>query len=305
MVTRLYPGVWRRRYGPEFEIFLMDGRFGIDDVFNIVLGAIRQHFQHPEQNPMRETHDMSGFRWSIVLTAYAWFAALAAGINFQATVDDTPLVPGLQPHNWLSFSWTIVKIGSVLALAGVLATAIPVSLSVLRYAYTNRRRDIFKRLAVPPLAGALVIVWVAATALWNGHWAALPWAITGDWAVPAGWPSLATRWFLGSVTTVLIVLGALVSAVSIRETLQLADIPERRLSVLRFPMAVVTAAMVVMSAGIAAWGIAAHMREPVVFQSHQGIFGSTMSMSWGVSLILFSCASIMSIVAARSAARSV
>jgi hypothetical protein len=43
LLTRLYPRLWRDRYGEEFEAVLLDGRGGIGSAGNVAWSAIREH----------------------------------------------------------------------------------------------------------------------------------------------------------------------------------------------------------------------------------------------------------------------
>jgi hypothetical protein len=53
------------------------------------------------------------------------------------------------------------------------------------------RRDILIRLAVAPLAAAILFAWVIGAFLGlGGRWAPAPWAIVGDWTATADWPSV-------------------------------------------------------------------------------------------------------------------
>jgi len=56
---------------------------------------------------------------SLALMLYAYLGAIAAGINFYWSVDDTPLAAAMYDHSALVTSWNPVRAGSLLALAAV------------------------------------------------------------------------------------------------------------------------------------------------------------------------------------------
>ncbi len=62
---------------------------------------------------------------------------------------------------------------------------LPVLVTILRTALSNRRWDVVYRLAVPPCAVLVTLTWIAAAASANSsHWAPTPWDVTGDWTAP-------------------------------------------------------------------------------------------------------------------------
>jgi hypothetical protein len=63
---------------------------------------------------------------SLALMLYAYLTAIAAGINFDWTVDDTPLAAAMRNCLALFRSWNLVRAGSLLALATFAAAGIPV-----------------------------------------------------------------------------------------------------------------------------------------------------------------------------------
>jgi len=62
---------------------------------------------------------------SLTLMLYGSLGALAAGINFYWTVDDTPLAATMHNYSALFTGWNLVRAGSLLALAAFATVGIP------------------------------------------------------------------------------------------------------------------------------------------------------------------------------------
>ena len=56
---------------------------------------------------------MTNTHRSFLLVSYACAAAVAGGINFYWTVDDTPLGPAMHAHGWWLTAWNVVAIADI------------------------------------------------------------------------------------------------------------------------------------------------------------------------------------------------
>jgi hypothetical protein len=235
-------------------------------------------------------------RHGLTLMVYAYLAAIVAGVNLYWTVDDTPLIPAMHANSAMFAFWRMVAWGSFVALAAAVGGAVPPLVEMMRFAIANRRFDILRRLAFPPVALAALVIWIGLVAS-RTHWAPTPWDITGDWVAPAAWPSLSVRWMLGSITAILLIVGIAGSAVALKQAIDRSDLStiRRRASgalagqaFMRVSLVVLAGAIVMMTVGAAGWGLLAERYAPAVFHSRAGgIFGSPGILSWLASLLLF------------------
>jgi hypothetical protein len=129
----LYPPEWRIRYRQEFQDFLAAHPSNLRTILNVVGWAMCERIFSLGRFKMdRRQH-------SLTLMLFAYLAAIAGGVNFYWTVDDTPLATAMRDHAALSASWNLILAGSVLALAAVAMVGIPMLL-------TMKRRDVVYRL---------------------------------------------------------------------------------------------------------------------------------------------------------------
>lgn len=296
-LTGLYPPEWRSRYSEEFQSFLETHPSNLRTILNVIVWAIYERvlsFRRPKMD--RRQH-------SLVLMLYAYLSAIAAGINFYWTVDDTPLAAAMHNDSALFTSWNLVRGGSILALAAVVLVGGPVLLTMARTAIAARRWDLVSRLAVPPCAAAVTLAWmVGAARLSGGHWVPTPWDVTGDWVAPSDWPPLATRWVLSSVTFVLMITGLIVSAISVRQAIHQSDLSKRRLLWFAAPSMLLAGSVVVMAVGVVSWGWSAQRYAAADFHvSDGGLFSSSNFASWAASCVAFLVAAVIGVQGARSA----
>ena len=115
---------------------------------------------------------------ALVFMTYAYLAAVAAGVNFYFSVDDTAMAEAMRTHTPLWMSFSIVAKSSFVAFATVVAVAVPVGFFMIRAALREGRYDVVGRLAVPFAAVLVTLLWlVAACVFWTGwQWEPLPWA---------------------------------------------------------------------------------------------------------------------------------
>jgi hypothetical protein len=207
----LYPPTWRTRYGDEFRGFLETHPLNLPNLLNVIGWAMYERLLSLGAFKMDLRQN------SLVLMLYGFLAVIAAGVNFYWTVDDTPLAAVMHNHLALLTSWNLVRAGSVLVLGAVAMIGVPVFLTIVRAALAARQWALVSRLAVPACAALVTLIWMITGAkLAGGHWVPTPWDVGGDWTAPADWPPLATRWALSSVTFVLMTLGLIFSAISVK-----------------------------------------------------------------------------------------
>jgi hypothetical protein len=296
LLKRLYPPAWQVRYGEEFMALLEERPVTMRVVFDVIGCALY------ERVSSIGVCKMSKSQHSFVLIVYAYLAAILAGINLYGTVDDTPLIAAMQSHAALSRCWGMIETGSVLALLAVLAMALPVFLAMIRFALDASRRDIIARLVFPFCVSSVPLFWVVTVGLLRaGHKAPIPWAITGD---VSGWTPSVIDWSLGSITLVLVATALVCSAISIKQAIDRTDFSEQQITLLghtlavgplqlaKIPTLVVAAAIVLMAASVAGWGLLANQYVPAAFHARFGPLESTTLVSWLGSLSLFIASSV-------------
>lgn len=237
-----------------------------------------------------------------------YLAVIAAGLNFYATIDDSSLATSMRAQLGLSAAWNVVALGSVVALIGAIAMLVPLVVGALRFALSEKRRDILLRLLVAPSAAGILAAWVtSASIVLGGHWAPVPWAILGDWAASADWPPLQMRWMLGTFTAVFAVFLLIASSVSVYQAIQRTRFDEMRFTIrhrliavhpLRFarvPGLLTTVAMLLMTIGVLAWGLIANLHATAAFHSFFGPMHTTAFASWIGSACVFAISSIIAL----------
>ena len=295
-LIRLYPPAWRARYGEEFLVFLEARPVTSGNLLNVVGCALYERVRS------FGVYKMSKLQNSLVLMAYAYLAAIAAGVNLYWTVDDTPLVDAMRAHAALFAWWNLVAAGSLVALAAVVALGLPALWAMLRFARTARRRDIVARLAFPPCAAALILIWIIVVAMKTG-WAPLFWDVMGQ---------PAARWELSSVTLILFVFGLFGSAFSLKQAIQRSALAEQQLTLFgrvvsirplqlaKIPALALAGSIVMMAVGVTGWGLLADQYAPAAFHARDGgFFGSPNIVSWMGSLALFVASAVTALRGAR------
>jgi hypothetical protein len=293
----LYPQEWRTRYGEEFQSFLETHPSNLRTVLNVIGGAMHERLLSSGRLKMDRRQN------SLALMLFAYLGALAAGINFYWTVDDTPLAAAMHSYSALFTSWNLVRAGSLLALAAFATVGIPVFLTIARTSFAAKRWDVVCRLAAPPCAALVTLAWtIAAASLSGGHWVPTPWDVTGDWTAPHDWPPLATRWVLSSVTFILMMSGTIVSAISVRQAIRRSDLSKPRRLWFTAASMLLAGSVAVMAVGVLSWGWFVQQYAASDFHVRDGgLFGSTNFASWMASCMVFLAATVMAVKGAHSA----
>ncbi|HXS11500.1 MAG TPA: hypothetical protein VN734_02250 [Acidobacteriaceae bacterium] len=301
LLTRLYPRPWRARYADEFEALLLSLHGGPRLAADILLSAFAEHIhalRGVTMNPLSR-------RFAVILTAY--LAVIAAGINLYATVDDTPLAPAMRLHIGMALAWYLIALGSLAALAGAAAMSAPLVIASVTSAFQRHRRDILARLLVGPLAACLLVAWVVGGFfILGGHWAPVPWDISGDWIPSAAWPPLHTRWIAGSITAFLAITLLIATSISLYQAIQRTPFDELRLTVrhrwladplrlAKLPALVTVTSICAMTLGVLAWGLLACIHVPSTLLSYLGPLHTTALASWLASAAVFVAASAITL----------
>lgn len=302
VLTSLYPRRWKDRYGAEFEAFLLAGPYGLRAFTNVAFSAFCEHLFPSGGLKMNRLPRSFG----AILCAY--LAVIVAGVNLYLTVDDSSLAAAMRANPGLSTAWNVVAMGSVAALLGALAMLVPLAFGAMRFALREKRGDVLLRLLAAPMAAAVLAAWVIGAFLFLGkHWVPLPWAVLGDFAAPANWPSLPVRWIFAGLTSALTAALIAASSIGMYQAIQRTRFDQLRftlfqraftvhpLRLARIPGMVLTAAMAVMTLGVLAWGLAANLNAASAFRAYCGPMHTTAIASWMGSICVFAAASVIAL----------
>ena len=141
-LIRLFPPAWRARYGEEFQALLESHPSTVRAVCNVIVCAVGARVS--SWSPFT----MDNRQRALVFMTYAYLAAVAAGVNFYFSVDDTALAEAMRTHAPLWMSFSLVAKSSFVAFVTAVAVALPVGFRMIRAALSERRYDVVGRLAV-------------------------------------------------------------------------------------------------------------------------------------------------------------
>jgi hypothetical protein len=272
-LVRCHPRRWRERYGEEYTALLNDLITGTGPherlriVANALAGALDARLAPIGGTTMSTSP----------LTTAVWAAGLftVAGIGFQKLTED----PGPGGHPAMSLSFTLLVVAAAVALAALVATALPAAGRMLR----GQAAGAWLPAAVPLVA---VAAWFGLIQL-GRH-------IAGSRDVHSGPGVAAAVLVFGSGLGVVAATAA--AATTVLRRVGPAGPPRLRpigLTVLGAGMAVATLACL-------AWGLAVHSAQPSRFSGHDGLLAGPFTASWITVLVLMAAATAM---AARAASR--
>ncbi len=268
LLLRLYPQVWRDRYEEEFLVVLASRPFSLLEGIDILQGALDAHL-HPYLGTAtlalseRMRLMLSTLRRSLLTMFCAYSAFLVAGIAFQKLTEYHDFAEAAQAHSLVGISFKLVVIGAVVALFAVLLGGLPIVVAVVRDALIRKRYGLLFLLATPVLALAVCI---STTLLLEA-------------LAPVGVSTFLT--LLSRGIFVAVFLGAaVVSTGAVCFAVVRSQIPVRLLRFALLPSLLLTLAMLVMLLAIVVWGLSLGSNVPQLFNSNEGMFGTSTSGSW-------------------------
>ncbi len=123
------------------------------------------------------------------------------------------------------------------------------------------------------------------------------------------------RWALSSVTLILVVLGLLGSAISLKQAIERPTLSKQELTFLgravsirplrlaKIPTVILAGWIVMMAAGVTGWGLLADQYASAAFHARDGFFGTPDNFSRMGSLALFIASAVTALRGARWAIR--
>jgi hypothetical protein len=280
-LLRLYPEYWRLRYGEEFAALLAECPPRPGTILDVLLGALDAHID-PQDTTGRIVRMLDRPRRSAIVMFWAYIAFVLAGLGFfNASEDDIRRL--LNGHSDLAAAYWVVQAGAGLALLAVLAGGVPVALAALRRAWERRRRDIALLFAVPPLALALWVGWIA---LLVRIFASAS-ARAGHAAAGFAFLSLGGLFLLAAIAST----AAVTIAVS-RSALG----PDLYRFALR-PAAAATALMAIVLTAVVFWGLALRLDVPSYFATPVTPFGVGYRLAWLADVTVMAAATLVAALA--------
>jgi len=295
-LLHLYPRIWRARYEEELLAVLESCPLSFIDTIDIILNAIDAHL-HPYLGargmPLQERIILMlrTLRRSLIVLFCAYIGFVLAGLAFQKLTEYDDFVAAARAHSLIGTSFTLVVIGSVLALLAILAGGLPIAFAVVKDALATKRTGRLLLLAVPLLAFAALL----------GMTQGLGHTVVGNLPKP-----VAGMYFFGGFLAL-----AVVSTASVCIAVARSTISDDLLRFAIFPSAVATISMLCMLLATIFWGLGLQSAVPQLFSGNDGIMGSSTSGTWlGIiaAMAISTAAAVVSLVrclASRSAQYSV
>ena len=285
----LYPRAWRERYGDEFEILLDECLHSPLDVLDILLGALDAHLELPYETTWRLMNMVNKLRSTVLFVFAAYIAFIVAGFSLTGLVDDSQFVPLMRSNPALSASWTTIEAGSVIALFAIVIGGAPLAWTIIRRAFTSRRKDL--GLLVVPLISFLALVIYFLTMVYlafNTHFLDQPTSSTGH----------ALLW--GLIT--IFIVGAIASTAAVWKLISHTDVEQdtfgllgksRTIKVYEFafmPAVVAALSMLVMFVATVIWGWLSYSLRPDLFTGNMGVMMTSTRGSFAFTLIVMAIA---------------
>jgi hypothetical protein len=286
LTLRLYPHAFQRRYADEMRALLEQSPPGAREILDLMRGALAAHLRPPEATTA-SVDPGDRVRASAGGVLVCWVVFAAAGFAFYKTTEDPPFSAAGNAHQLLGAAHVAVQAVSVAASAVVVLGALPLIWAAFRHARDEHRlRIVVAPLAPLALFGCVTAILVAVAA-----------------GRPAGQQS-ATG--LGSVAFTLwglIGLGcAIACAVGCRRALFATPLRPGRLLVALGSATVVSFAMVVVAAIVAAYAIALALDASQLSATANGPFQVlSTGASLAVQVVVMVVAAAIAVTASRRA----
>jgi hypothetical protein len=297
----LYPRLWRQRYEEEVLAMLEDRPCSFFDHIDLFFGALDAHL-HPQPGTMghslfeRMKQMLSLLRRSLMLIFCSYVGFILAGAGFQKLTEYDDFQEAARTHGVIGLSFNLVVIGAFVALLAVVAGGLPIAIAIIRSALTRKRYGSLFLLAVPLLAFG---IFLANTLILE----ALDRPATH---LAPGWHLFLTRGlFIG-----VLIAGAIASAGALCYAVERSEIPATLLRFTLLPFMLATLSMILMLAATLVWGLSLASTMPQLFNSNEGMFGTSTSGSWLEIVIAMAIVTLLATISlirgfsARSALRT-
>ena len=277
-LLRLYPRAWRALYEEEFGAVLDRQPPSLLAVIDIAAGALDAHL-HPYQRTGRRLPMLSRLRASAIAIFCASVCfALAYGFLQKLADPQAPFDAVAAAHGEVGAAFTVVVVGSIVALLAILAGGAPICCAMVARAIATRRRDILSLCAVPPIALIALTGWTLLVAQGlspSGHGPFVPTPLTVVLAL--SWVGLCG-------------LVAIVSAAAVALAVARSEIGAALWRFALAPAAVATLAMAVTLTATLLWGVSVKVYAPALFD--HGLGAAWFALVVGLMVVSTSVAGV-------------
>ncbi|MBO0795183.1 MAG: hypothetical protein J2P36_30170 [Ktedonobacteraceae bacterium] len=278
-LIRLYPRFWRRRYEEEVLALLEQRSPSILDGIDLLFGALDAHL-HPHLGATgialceRMRQMLHAIRRSLLMIFSAYAGFIIAGLAFQKMTEYDDFMEAAHVQGVVGLSFTLVVIGSAVALLATLAGGLPIVAAVLKYAFTKKRLGLLFLLAVPILA---FVVFINTPVLLSVLFS------TNDLS------SVLAR----SAFVVILLAAAIVSTGAVCIAVARSEIGEKLLRFALLAATLATVSMVLMFMATIVWGLGLWSTVPELFTSNEGIFGASTTGTWIGIIVVMAIATLL------------
>jgi hypothetical protein len=217
-----------------------------------------------------------------------------AGIGFQKLTEYDDFVEAAHTQSVIGISFNLVVAGSIVALLAILAGGLPIVFAIIRSAFARKRYGSLFLLTVPILA---FIVFLGTTLLLERSW-------------PANAPAPQTHASRGIFLSVFFA-AAIASTGAVCFAVARSEISQRILRFAVLPSLLTTLSMALMLVATIIWGLGLRSNAPQLFNSNEGMFGTSTAGSWLKIVIIMAIATVLAAfslirgLSARSALRTI
>lgn len=286
-VLRLYPRLWRQRYEEEMLAMLEERHCSLFDTVDLFFGALDAHL-HPHLGttgmPLLERikRMLSLLRRSLLLIFCAYIGFILAGADFQKMTEYGDFQQAAQTYGLVGLSFNLVVIGAFVALLAVIAGGLPIAIAIVRSALARKRYGPVFLLAVPFLAFAIFLgTTLALEAIGQ----------PGNHLSP-GWHIFLDRGiFIG-----VLIAAAIASTGAVCFAVARSEIPEKILRFALLPSILTIIAMALVLAATLIWGLSLRNAVPQLFNSNEGMFGTSTSGGWLRIVIAMALATLLATI---------
>jgi hypothetical protein len=284
-LVRLYPRAWRERYEEEFVAMLEHGPASARELLDVTLGALDAWLM-PQVASERSTLVFDRMRSSVLVVLWAWVGLVVAGVGFQKMTEYEDFVRAARDNALLGAAFDAVVIGAVVALVAVTAGGALVAFAAVRKAFAEGRKDVPLLFCVPLFSGAAFV----------GYTLVLVKIIYPALGRLAANDAVNVTLFLSLAET--FVLAAVASAGAVSVAVRRSEIGDRPLRFALIPAVVAALAMVVVSVGTVAWGLALRAQSPTLFAGDDGILSTSTAATWFVIVAMMCVSACVAVAAA-------
>jgi hypothetical protein len=303
-LIRLYPRQWRARYAPELLDLLAERPPTWADLIDLARSLLYTH-QHPDltligDEPLIERLAvlMRALRSSEIAIFCAFVVAIIVWLQFGGLVDGGPYAPlvgagaswplvQFEPGNVLSIAMAALSAAVDLAFVAVLVGGTPLAVAAWRRAPQVRRLFL---VPVAAFIGAVLPVPVAYFLVGRAP------------TINLTLENLGTMTYLCWFAVL-----AGVSTWALAHAIATGTKSEPDIRAIRFafaPSALAALALVLMVVATIAWGVAAHLQAPRLFDHGDLLVGHATLATWGIDVLMMAAAALYAVLAAARGAAS-